>query len=208
MAKKLDDSMAHQRTENTWRLSASAGAIIAGVGNLIHDGIRNGAQAGSIRLARMANSIWVKGLGLISRGLGFAAAGLMAFWDFKSFLDARRHGNTVLAGLYLFSVGAGVGAAAFLSGVIRFRVLGLSATGWGIILALAVIGLSLWIDFLKNNALQDWMSRSYFGRLESERYGSHAMEIEQFELALEALGADTDSKEDDSIPAGLLPQAE
>lgn len=207
MAKKLDESMAHQRIEDTSRFLTSAGAIVAGVGNLVHDGIQNGAQAGNIRLARMADKAWVKRLSRISRGLGLAAAGVMALWDLKNSVQEGLKGNFGMSALYLFSATAGAGAAVFLSGWLKITIFGLSSTGWGIILALAVIGFSLWIDFVKNNALQDWMARSYFGSLENERYGSHEMEMEQFEQAMKALGVEAEDEEEGNSSSGLVPQA-
>ncbi|MDR5894404.1 hypothetical protein QC820_16565 [Halomonas mongoliensis] len=207
MARKLDDSMAHQRTENTWRLSASAGAIIAGVGNLIHDGVISGAKAGSVRLARAANNIWIKGFGIITRGLGVVTAGVMAGWDVRNAWQAANQGNVGVAVLYSISAVAGFGAAALFSGWISVAAFGLSSTGVGIILVLAVMGFSIWLDFIKNNALQDWMERSCFGKLINTRYEDHKMEMEQFELAMEALGVKAEGEKEDDSSLSLVPQA-
>ncbi|MCE8021426.1 hypothetical protein HOP51_15095 [Halomonas sp. MCCC 1A11036] len=210
MAKKLDDSMAHQRTENTWRLSASAGAIIAGVGNLIHDGIRNGAQAGSIRLARMANKAWVEWMGRLSRGLGVVMAGLMAVLDLKNSIQEGLKGDLRLSGLYFFSGVAGIGAAILFTtwGASLFGLTVAAATGVGIILVLIGIGVSLLIDYFKNNALQDWMERCHFGKLVSDRYEGLRVETEKFEEAMKALGVEGEGERTNNVALGLVPQAE
>ncbi|MDR5894377.1 hypothetical protein QC820_16430 [Halomonas mongoliensis] len=207
MTRKLDESMAHQRPENAWKLSASAGAIIAGVGNLIHDGVINGAKAGSVRLARAAEDIWVRRLGFASRGLGVVAAGVLALWDLKNSAKEALKGNFGVAGLYFVSFGAGLGVALIFSGWLKFTMVGLSAAGWGVILIFAAIGVSLWIDYIKNNSLQDWMERSYFGKLERERYGSLEVEMQQYELAMEALGVRSESEVEDDSSLRLVPQA-
>ncbi|MDR5894413.1 hypothetical protein QC820_16610, partial [Halomonas mongoliensis] len=207
MTRKLDESMAHQRTENTWKLSASFGAIFAGIGNLVHDIIINRARAGSMRLAGAANNVWIKGLGIASRGLGVVAAGLLAFWDLKNAAQESLSGNFGMAGLYFISFGAGLSTALIFAGWLKFTLLGLSATGWGLIIIFAAIGVSLLTDYIKNNTLQDWMERSYFGRLVDRRYGDHGVEMEQFELAMEALGVKAEGEEEDNSSSSLVPQA-
>ncbi|MDR5894386.1 hypothetical protein QC820_16475, partial [Halomonas mongoliensis] len=210
MTRKLDESMAHQRPENAWKLSASVGAIFAGIGNLIHDGIVNGAKAGSVRLGRIANRWWVKYLGIGSRVLGFAAAGLMAVWDGVNVYQEIRKGNWGMAGLYIFAAGTGLGAALLLGGFFgtTITVFGavLSASGVGLLLLAIGIGVVLLIDFFKNDALQEWMGRCFFGKEGDERYGGLKVEVEQFGIAMTALGIETEGEENNNRSVGLSPQ--
>ncbi|MDH5822332.1 T6SS effector BTH_I2691 family protein [Luteimonas sp. RD2P54] len=204
MAAGMDESMAHQRTESVWRFRSSMAAIVGGVGNLIHDGIVNGAKAGSVKLARAASSTWTKALGVISRGLGVVAAGLIAVLDARNAVLEQQKGNVGMMWLYTFSAIAGFGAALLFSGWLGATVFGLSASGVGIILVLVGIAIALLIDFLKNNELQDWMERCLFGAIEKgKRYQELAEEMREFELAMKALGLNPEEEESETgtVPA-------
>ncbi len=209
MAGKLDETMAHRRAESNWRFRSSVAAIVGGVGNLLHDGIVNGAKAGSVRLGKAASSMWNKALGLISRGLGFVAAGIIAVVDFGNAVTEIRKGNVGMFWLYAASSVVGVGAAAALGGFLGATIFGLSATGVGLVLVLIGIAIALLIEFFKTNELQEWMERCLFGALEKgKRYQDFEQEMEQFEVAMKALGLKTeeDEIEGESSPA-LAPSA-
>src|SRR5690606_2052044 len=136
-----------------------------GVGNLLHDGIVNGAKAGSARLAKFAGTKWVDWTGKLSRGLGVIAAGIMAVMDFHEAYKQRMRGNLGIAGMCLISGVAGVGAALLFT-AFGAKLLGLTvaaATGIGIILVVIGIAIALLIDFLRTNELQEWMERCLFG---------------------------------------------
>lgn len=209
LSQKLDDSMEHQRTENKWRHGASWVAFASGVGNLIHDGIANGVKAGGVRLGKMANRWWVKLLGASSRALGIAASVVMAVFDFKNSYQAAEQGNWQVAGLYLLSGVGGLGAAVLFTswGASLFGITAAMASGIGVVLILVGIGVALLIDYLKNNALQNWMERCQFGELVDERYQSLKDEMQQFELAMKDLGFKAGDEEEGSTTPGVVPQA-
>lgn len=209
LSKKLDDSMEHQRIENKWRHSASWVAFASGVGSLIHDGIANGAKAGGVRLGKMANRSWVKFLGASSRALGIAASVVMAVFDFKNSYQAAEQGNWQVAGLYLLSGIGGLGAAVLFTswGASLFGLTAAMASGIGVVLILVGIGIALLIDYLKNNALQDWMERCRFGELVGDRYQSFKEEMQQFELAMKDLGVKADDESVGNTTSGVVRQA-
>ncbi|MGQ7246799.1 T6SS effector BTH_I2691 family protein [Halomonas sp. V046] len=198
LTKKLDDSMDHKRTENNWRNFSSWGAVVAGVGNIMHDGIEKGAGSGYRRLAELANKSWVKRFGGFSRALGFGAAVIMSAFDVYHTVRELRSGNVGMAGLYLTSAFSGVGAALLLGGYLGagFTTFGifLSATGIGVVLVLVGIGIALLIGFLENDAIQEWMNRCAFGKLKNERYGELGIELSQFEMAMKEMGVDASNR--------------
>ncbi len=204
VAGKLDGVMEHRRTESNWRFRSSVVAIIGGIGNLLHDGVVNGGRAGSVRLARAASATWIKMLGVISRILGFVAAAVMAVMDFRAANGERQRGNYGMMALYIVSGVAGVGAALLFSGLLGATVFGLSATGVGIILVILGIGIALLIEFFKTNELQEWMERCVFGVLESgKRYPDLDREMEQFEVAMRALGFRSGEEESIGEPSQI-----
>lgn len=202
MATKLDSSMSHQRVENSWRFRSGVTAIVGGVGNLIHDGVVAGGKAGSIRLAKAASTYWLKALGAVSRGIGFAAAGIVAVMDTRNAVREYGKGNVGITWLYGLSSATGIGAALLFSGWITATIFGLSATGVGLILVAIGIAIALLIEFFKTNELQDWLERCLFGDLGEQRYPNLEEEMEQFELALRALGF---KSEEEEVPAAAIP---
>lgn len=144
---------------------------MGGVGNLLHDGVVDGAKTGSVRLAKMAGKKWMEWFGRLSRGLGVVAAGVVAVMDFRAANQERQRGNYGMLAFYIVSGVAGVGAALLLGGAFGATILGLSATGVGLVLVLVGIAIALLIEFFKTDELQDWMERCLFGALEEgKRY--------------------------------------
>ena len=62
---------------------------------------------------------------------------------------------------------------------------GAAATGVGIVLVVLVIVIAVLIEIFKDNKVQDWLRRCYFGKFEtSERYQDPELELNELELAL------------------------
>lgn len=198
MAGELDDTMAHRRVESTWRFRSSVVAIVGGVGQLLHEGVVGGAKAGNVRFAKAASSMWSRVLGFAARALGVAAAGMIAVLDGAQGTRELEKQNWGMAALYFVSAGVGVGAAFLFSGLFGATILGLSATGVGLVLVIVGIAIALAIEFFKSDELQDWMERCRFGSLaKDKRYRHLEEEMQQFELAMKALGVKADIEMDD-----------
>lgn len=60
-------------------------------------------------------------------------------------------------------------------------------TGIGIFLALAILALAIWLEYYKDNKLQDWLERCWFGNLEGYIYPDGPTEQAEFNLAAEAM---------------------
>ncbi|QOW24777.1 T6SS effector BTH_I2691 family protein [Lysobacter sp. H23M47] len=204
MATKLDTSMSHKRSENNWRFRSSVAAIVGGVGNLIHDGVVAGGKAGNIRLAKAASTYWVKVLGVVSRGIGVVAAGIVAVIDARSAWREYQRGNAGMVWLYALSAATGLGAALLFGGAFGALIFGVSATGVGLILVVIGIAIALLVEFFKTDELQDWLERCLFGALDAgRRYQDLNEEMKQFGLAMKALGFKSD---DETAPATAVPE--
>lgn len=205
LSAKLDESMPHQRTENTWRYRASWTAMLGGIGGVIHDGVMAGVRSGTIRLGRMASNAWIKWAGKLSRGLGIVGASIMAVFDLRNMVVSASRGDFGMASLHLAMSVTGFGATLLFTSW-GASLLGLSvaaATGIGIVLIVVGIGVSILVDYLKNNSLQEWMERCFFGELSDDRYGDLKSELGQLEVALNSLGVKPGEREVGSTSAAL-----
>lgn len=183
LADDVDNSMVHEREENRWRMRAGVTALIGTSSELIENWIKNSSVVGS-RLARLVPAGITKVIGIIGRSLGMAAGAIMAFWDARRAVQEYSEGNKGVAVLYWISAVAGLGAMFAFSGW-GAAVLGSFATGIGIILVVVAIFIAILIEFNKDDKLQDWLERSYFGKLsESERYGGLEQQMEELQVAL------------------------
>jgi len=64
-------------------------------------------------------------------------------------------------------------------------IFGASSTGVGIIWVVLVIAIAVLIEIFKDNKIQDWMERCYFGKFdEDDRYHDPKKELSELELAL------------------------
>jgi len=188
LADDVDKSMVHERDENRWRMRAGVTALIGTTSELIESWAKNASVVGS-RYARAIPANLGKVLGIVGRGLGMGAGAIMAFWDGRRAIQEYQEGNKGVATLYWISAVLGLGAMfAFSSwggSIIGSFGFGLSATGVGVILVFIAIFIAVCIEFNKDDKLQDWLERSYFGKFaESERYGSFEKQMEELEIAL------------------------
>jgi len=188
LADDVDKSMIHERDENRWRMRAGVTALIGTTSELIESWAKNASVVGS-RYARAIPANLGKVLGFVGRGLGMGAGAIMAFWDGRRAIQEYQEGNKGVATLYWISAALGLGAMFALSSwggsIIGSFGIGLSATGVGVILVFIAIFIAVCIEFNKDDKLQDWLERSYFGKFaESERYGSFEKQMEELEIAL------------------------
>lgn len=122
--------------------------------------------------------------------------------DFANTHEQAMRGNTGASALYAASALAGVGAALLFGGALCAAIFGFSASGVGLILVAIGIAIALLIELFKTNELQDWLERCLFGDLREQRYPDLEEEMEQFELALKALGF---KSEEEEVPAAAIP---
>ncbi|WP_313244419.1 T6SS effector BTH_I2691 family protein [Stenotrophomonas rhizophila] len=183
LADDVDSSMVHEREENRWRMRAGLTALIGTTSELIENWGKNASLAGS-RFARFMPANVGRIIGIGGRTFGLAAGALMAFWDGHRAIREYEEGNKGVAVLYWMSAVVGLGAM-FAFSSWGGAILGASATGVGIVLVVIAIFIAIIIEFNKDDKLQDWLERSYFGKFaESERYGSFDKQMEELQVAL------------------------
>lgn len=104
-------------------------------------------------------------------------------------IESREKNQHGLSALYLSSalVGASLSlvllAATFPVGA---AFLGAMLVPLIAILVALLIGISLWIEFVKDNALQNWLERCVWGNLSQQRYPDYETEQRELLLALKA----------------------
>lgn len=185
LAKELDESSEKSRTENGWRYSAAILGVVAAVSEGLHTALENGRQAGS-RLAVRIGETWSRFLRITGRALGFAAAVIFAVWDGINAWKEIKTGNYGMAALYAISGASSIAAFAALAGWFGPLIFGLSATGVGILLAAIAILVAALIMYFKDDSLEAWMRRCWFGTAGGERFGSQEEEMTELDALLKA----------------------
>ncbi|WP_302479684.1 hypothetical protein, partial [Burkholderia metallica] len=116
-----------------------------------------------------------------------AVSGVVAVMDFVDANESREQKNWRLASLQSVS-----GMTGFLSAVVAgwaafsvagggTMVFGLSLTGWGLILAVVLVGIGIAIEYVKGSIFSQWLEKTYWGVLPvSSRYGEPKVEHVDF----------------------------
>jgi len=171
-------AMAHEKKEGYYRLQAGMAAFWGTVADLAGQGLTKAAPL----VPRMTKGLeflsrWAIRLG---RFAGIAGAGMVAYWDGKAGIKARGEKNHGLAALYFASAGLGVGAAGLL--------LLAGTVAWAGPVALILIGLliavAVLIEYFKDNKIQEWLKRSWWGNGPDAKYADVNIEMSELKAAL------------------------
>ena len=176
-----DESKADKggKTEARFRLLAGSVALAATTGEVILQGYK------SVVLLKNGVTYPVSGIvKLIGRArvLGCIGALIVAVFDGYNAVKSLNEGNVKMAGLY-----AGAAVAGFGLGVIlAFPGLVAAAALVPVIAALfvAVVVIGILIEYFKDNPVQDWLERCYWGILSSERYPNQSAEQAAYDKVL------------------------
>ena len=174
--KTATGGMKHERIESWQRLSTAAVGTFGGVMELGGEQVERLANA-NLRYARWLRyaevaSVW--GARLVAVG-GF----VMAAIDLKRGLQENRQGNSMMAKLYAGSSMVGVFLTiAVLAG--WFAVAGL--------LFIVALALAVAIMWLGDDARQDWLERTLWGKIgdPSEKYRTVEEDMQQYKIAVGA----------------------
>ncbi|WP_217468054.1 hypothetical protein, partial [Burkholderia metallica] len=116
-----------------------------------------------------------------------AVSGVVAVMDFVDAAESARQEKWGLRYLQFLSGGMGAlaaglaGWAAFAAAGGGTMFLGLSLTGWGLILAVLLVGIGMAIEYVKGNLFSQWLEKTYWGVLPvSSRYGESKVEQADF----------------------------
>ncbi|QYF95412.1 hypothetical protein KY495_09800 [Massilia sp. PAMC28688] len=182
-----EKALAHDSDDARYRMYAGVtalGATMAEVfGNALAaraaQGLRFGqgiAASGGAMLARFAGRAGIA-TGLVVAGLD----GMQAYSEYKSGADglivATYAASAVVGAALTISIAVAAGAAA------GSALAALAIPVIGVLVAL-LIGLGIFLEYIKDNKVQDWLERCPWGILEGERYKDMKTEQAQLELAV------------------------
>ncbi|WP_110642956.1 T6SS effector BTH_I2691 family protein [Salinicola sp. CPA57] len=184
----LDSSMAYERGENRRRFWTGTAGLVGTVAETVGKWSESATKAGS-RLGQAIERYVGRFIRFAGRGLGVGAAIVMAAWDVIRGWQEIQEGNALVGGLLFVSAGFSVAAMGMFAGWFGATVFGLSATGVGIVLVALILTIAIVIEYFKDNKIQDWLERCYFGKFApSERYAEPQQEVDELKLALNSMG--------------------
>lgn len=185
LADDVDKSMAHEANENQWRYHTALAGLAGTLADTSGKWSESAATTGSRWAVRIERTLgrWLR---MGGKALGIGAGVVMAVWDFYRGWNEFQEGNAwigvgmVASGIFsIFAMAAFSGWAASLLGAAL-------ATGIGIVLVVLVIAIAVLIEVFKDNKLQDWLERCYFGTFEAgQRYADPELELKELKIALE-----------------------
>lgn len=184
LADDVDSSMAHEANENRWRYRTAVVGFAGTLAETTGKWSQSAATTGSRYVVRLEQTLG-RLLRVAGKALGVGAGAAMAVWDLRRAKEEYREGNgwvalgfVVTGGMSVFASVAFTGWAASLLGA------GL-ATGIGIVLVIMVIVAAMLIEVFKDDKLQDWLERCYFGSFDpGDRYKDTSMEMKELQVAL------------------------
>lgn len=168
-------AMSHDATEATWRLRAGTSALVGTITELSGSALEKMGVKAMLKLGKGLEFSGTRLLQGFGKALGIAGAMVMAWFDWQKGEEAAAEGQHGIKWAYRASAAMGLLAAACLL---------LGATGIGLILVAAVIVIGLFIEYNKDNKVQDWLERCVWGKGPSVRYQTKDEEIAQLKVAL------------------------
>ncbi|ALM53977.1 T6SS effector BTH_I2691 family protein [Halomonas huangheensis] len=184
LADDLASGMAHEQNENRWRYHTGLVGLGGTLAETVGKWSKSASQVGSRAAMRLERYLGTA-LRVSGRVLGLGAGMVMAVWDVARGWQEVQEGNGWVGGFFFASAASSVLAMGMFAGWFGATILGLSTTGIGIVLVVLVIAIAILIEVLKDNKVQDWLERCYFGKFEAgERYQNSELELSELELAL------------------------
>ncbi|RYY78612.1 MAG: hypothetical protein EOO69_09665 [Moraxellaceae bacterium] len=139
-----------------------AGSWLAGVG-VMSDMAERRVRQSMINLSEQLAKSHLKtaqSLALIKNGGFIISAAIFGYFDVRSGVEEfREYNNPLMGNLYLASAALGVGAAFWFAGSATA-----ASTVYGILVAAVLAGIGLAILYFKNNELQNWLRKTYWGK--------------------------------------------
>ncbi|QEM82962.1 T6SS effector BTH_I2691 family protein [Halomonas binhaiensis] len=183
LADDLASGMAHEKNENSWRYHTGIVGLTGTLAETVGKWSESASKVGS-RLGKGIERYVGRILRFAGRGLGIGAGVVMAVWDGIRGWQEIQEGNGWVGTMFFISgISSFVAMVAFTK--LGALIFGTAATGVGIVLVVLVIVIAVMIEIFKDNKVQDWMERCYFGKFkEGERYQDPTLELNELELAL------------------------
>lgn len=153
--------------QNKVLVAAKLGAISFGVVSAVADTIKAAMERRALyqnRLKEWADSAEARRLAKTGKIFGLGSAILFSGLDFLSAYNEGQDGSYKLTALYILSGVSGAVSFALLSFESSWVLYGLSAPGWGWVIAGIAVGVNIVIWLVVKDDLQNWIRRSYFGK--------------------------------------------
>ena len=116
-------------------------------------------------------------LSIVARGLSLGGAGIFAWFDVKSAIDAKGNDNEVMMWAYAGSAATGAGSTLLLTLSASTAV-----TGIGIVLLVGFISVTLFIGYWKKTGMENWLKHGIWGINSNNWSFEHT--LEQFDRAV------------------------
>ncbi|WP_288998583.1 hypothetical protein [uncultured Psychrobacter sp.] len=116
-------------------------------------------------------------LSIVARGLSLGGAGIFAWFDVKSAIDAKGNDNEVMMWAYAGSAVTGAGSTLLLTLSASTAV-----TGIGIVLLVGFISVTLFIGYWKKTGMENWLKHGIWGINSNNWSFEHT--LEQFDRAV------------------------
>lgn len=180
LASDLDSSMAHEKNENQWRFLAGCAALADTFADTVGKWSVSAAEAGS-RAGAFVKKYLSRMFKFAAKGFGAAAGLIMSFFDYQRGYQELENGNYTVAWLYAASASSSIVATIAFT---KFgtSIFGAGATGIGVILVVMAIIIAVLIEIFKDNKIQDWLERCYFGLF--DKYPDLNIEMQELDIAL------------------------
>lgn len=173
--------MSHETEETKRRMHAGMAAFWGTVADVAGQGL----QKSAVYLPKVARGfsqvIGVVG-SVLGRVDGVAGAGIVAYWDGKQGFKALGEGKTGLGLLYLSSAALGLGAAGLMFAASFFSIAWAGPVAW--VLIGLLIAVAVFIEFFKDNKIQEWLKRCLWGNGPDAKYPDIEFELAGLKKAL------------------------
>lgn len=173
-----EKAMSHETVETKYRLDAGMVAFWGTLADLTGQGMEKIVSVVP-KLApqlRFVSALLKFG----GRGAGIVGAGIVAWWDGRAGMKAREEKNYGMAALYFTSAGLGLGAATLLLLTGMFAWAGPLA----LVLIALLIGVAVLIEMFKDNKVQEWLKRCWWGNGPDAKYRDVETEMAELKQAL------------------------
>jgi hypothetical protein len=176
--KDAHTSMAHEQGEANWRLRAGIGAL-AGTTSEVFGKMLQSQKVLGLRYGQGALLALGRSLETVGRRATIVAAVGMAMLDGIRGVEEWAEGNHGISLAYFGSGALGV--------TILFAFLSAGPVGLmiGVICIALLFAVTIFIELFKDNKLQDWLERCFWGKLGDKRYRHLDIEMSELKLAME-----------------------
>lgn len=169
--KDVQEAMPHESRDASFKLVIGVASTAASTAELVGEVLKN-RSTHTMRYSRAA-AMGSMGRGLAAAGskVNIFASVLMAAFDIKAgIVEMTVENNGWMGGLYMASAGLSLFAVAAFA---------LGWTGIGLLAVAFAIIVAVMIEYFKDNKVQDWLERTYWGKLQGKAGSGYYVTLQQ-----------------------------